>query len=185
MFQRETNPAQMNRRKFLTLFSAIPSTPFLLDTPLAFGVLLLSRDTAPRVPAGVYLHSLQPRLAPGALPLARGSMRTTLIAEERECAEQLARFFPKLPAVRIPVRVAPQRPGQRQVQEATVVEYGTAEFAIFLSKLALEFDDRVRLVRDGGGRSAEAAVIALQYHEGRKAVAVRFLDRPCEWMMCP
>jgi len=109
----------------------------------------------------------------------------TIIAEERECAVQLARFFPKLPAVRIPVRVAPQRPGQRKVQEATVVEYGTAEFAIFLSKLALEFDDRVRLVRDGGGHSAEAAVIALQYHEGRKAVAVRFLDRPCEWMMCP
>jgi len=66
-----------------------------------------------------------------------------------------------------------------------VVEYGTKEFAIFLSKLALEFDDRVRLVREGGGRPAEAAVIALQYHEGSKAVAVRFLDAPCEWMMQP
>jgi hypothetical protein len=69
------------------------------------------------------------------------------------------------------------------VKEATVVEYGTPEFAIFLSNLALEFDDRVRLVREGGGRSVEAAVIALQYHDGRKAVAVRFLDGPCEWMM--
>ncbi len=58
------------------------------------------------------------------------------------------------------------------------------EYAIFLSNLALEFDDRVRLVRDGG-RPAEAAVIALQYHEGRKAVAVRFLEGPCEWMMHP
>jgi hypothetical protein len=66
-----------------------------------------------------------------------------------------------------------------------VVEYGTHEYAIFLSNLALEFDDRVRLVRDGGGRPAEAAVIALQYHDGRKAVAVRFLDGPCEWMMHP
>ena len=107
----------------------------------------------------------------------------TLIADERECASQLARFFPKLPAVRIPVRVTPQRPGQARAQEATVVQFGTPEYAIFLSKLALEFDDRVRLVRDGGGHPAEAAVIALQYHEGRKAVAVRFLDRPCEWMM--
>ena len=62
------------------------------------------------------------------------------------------------------------------------MEFGTEEYAIFLSKLALEFDDRVRVVRDGGGRPAEAAVIALQYHEGRKAVAVRFLDRTCEWM---
>jgi len=109
----------------------------------------------------------------------------TLTADERECTEQLARFFPKLPAVRVPVQVIPRRPGQVSLQEATVVEYGTKEYAIFLSKLALEFDDRVRLVRDGGGGSAEAAVIALQYHEGRKAVAVRFLDGPCEWMMHP
>jgi hypothetical protein len=108
----------------------------------------------------------------------------TLTADERECTEQLARFFPKLPAVRIPVRVKPRRPGQPRLEEATVVEYGTREYAIFLSKLALEFDDRVRLVRDGG-RAAEAAVIALQYHEGRKAVAVRFLEGPCEWMMHP
>jgi hypothetical protein len=103
----------------------------------------------------------------------------TTIAREQECTEQLARFFPKLPSVRIPVRITPLRPGQLRVQEAT------GEFAIFLSKLALEFDDRVRLVRDGGGRPAEAAVIALQYQEGRKAVAVRFLDCPCEWMMHP
>jgi len=66
-----------------------------------------------------------------------------------------------------------------------VVVYGTWEYAIFLSNLALEFDDRVRLAREGGGRSAEAAVIALQYHDGRKAVAVRFLDGPCEWMTQP
>ena len=109
----------------------------------------------------------------------------TPIVGEQECTEQLARFFPKLPAVRIPVRVAAVRPGQARVQETTLIEYGTAEFAIFLSKLALEFDDRVRLVRDGGGRPAEAAVIALQYQEGRKAVAVRFLVSPCEWMIQP
>jgi hypothetical protein len=109
----------------------------------------------------------------------------TLTVEERECTEQLARFFPSLPAVRVPVRVMPRRPGQMKAQEATVVEYGTREYAIFLSRLALEFDDRVRLVREGGGRPAEAAVIALQYHDGRKAVAVRFLDGPCEWMMHP
>jgi len=112
----------------------------------------------------------------------RGDPEMTLTAEARECTEQLARFFPKLPAVRIPIQVSPRRPGRASAQEATVVEYGTAEFAIFLSKLALEFDDRVRLVPNRGGPPAEAAVIALQYHEGSKAVAVRFLDGPCEWM---
>lgn len=113
----------------------------------------------------------------------RGYLEMTFTLEERECTEQLARFFPRLPAVRIPVQVTPRRPGQGRMMEKTIVEYATEEYAIFLSKLALEFDDRVRLVCDGGGRAAEAAVIALQYHQGRKAVAVRFLDGPCEWMM--
>jgi hypothetical protein len=105
-----------------------------------------------------------------------------ITGEERECTEQLARFFPRLPAVRIPIQVVP-RQGQASMKESTVVEFGTTEYAIFSSKLALEFDDRVRLVCEGEGRTAEAAVIALQYHEGRKAVAVRFLDGPCEWML--
>jgi len=112
-------------------------------------------------------------------------MERTLSADEQECSEQLARFFPHLPAVRIPVQVLPRRPGQQRVREATVVVYGAGDYAIFQSNLALEFDDRVRLIREGGGRSAEAAVIALQYHDGRKAVAVRFLDGPCEWMTQP
>jgi len=105
-----------------------------------------------------------------------------LLANERGCAEQLARFFPTLPAVRIPVRVQSLRPGQSKPQESTVVEFGASEYAIFLSTLPMEFDERVRVTRDGHGRGAEAAVIALQYHEGRKAVAVRFLQGPCDWM---
>jgi hypothetical protein len=109
----------------------------------------------------------------------------TLTAVERGCAEQLARFFPKLPLIRVPVEVVPLLPGQKRLRESTVVEYGTQEYAIFLSNLALEFDDRVRLTREGMGTPAEAAVIALQYHEGSKAVAVRFLEGPCDWMVHP
>lgn len=103
--------------------------------------------------------------------------------EEQECTEQLARFFPMLPVVRIPVRIVSKRSGRTLAEEVTIVEFATAEFAIFLSRLALEFDDRVELVREGGGRPAEAAVIALQYQAGSKAVAVRFLNGPCEWMI--
>ena len=105
-----------------------------------------------------------------------------LLANEQGCAEQLARFFPTLPAVRIPVRVQSLRPGQSKLQESTVVQFGASEYAIFLSTLPMEFDERVRVIRDGNGRGAEASVIALQYHEGRKAVAVRFLQGPCDWM---
>ena len=107
-----------------------------------------------------------------------------LIADAVGCTEQLARFFPKLSGLRIPVRVTPQRGGTSaaRLQEVAIVEYGSEEYAIFPSTLPLEFADRVRISRDGGGRPAEAAVIALQYHDGQKAVAVRFLDGPCEWM---
>jgi hypothetical protein len=107
-----------------------------------------------------------------------------LIADQPECAEQLARFFPGLPGLRIPVRVAPLRAvsSAAKVQESAVVEYGSEEYAIFLSTLPLEFADRVRISDNGGEHSAEATVIALQYHEGRKAVAVRFAEGRCEWM---
>ena len=106
-----------------------------------------------------------------------------LTTDEQGCAEQLARFFPNLPGVRIPVRVAAVRAGSSPgVQENAMVEYGSEEYAIFLSTLPLEFADRVRISGNGGGHSAEATVIALQYHEGRKAVAVRFVAGRCEWM---
>ena len=107
-----------------------------------------------------------------------------LTTDERGCAEQLARFFPGLPGVRIAVQVAPLRAGSSatRVQESAVVEFGSEQFAIFLSTLPLEFADRVRISDNGGGHSAEATVIALQYHEGRKAVAVRFAESRCEWV---
>jgi len=106
---------------------------------------------------------------------------------ERElgCAEQLARFFPQAVAVRVPVQVTALRGGSTKLREATVLEFAAANFAIFLSTLPLEFDDRVRLERSHKGRVADATVIAVQYHEGRKAVAVRFAHGPCEWVTQP
>ena len=110
-----------------------------------------------------------------------------LITGEQSCTEQLARFFPKLPVVRIAVRVAALRGGNSagRLQETAIVEFASEEYAIFSSTLPLEFDDRLSMAIERGGSSAEAAVIALQYHEGRKAVAVRFLAGPCEWMRQP
>jgi hypothetical protein len=108
-----------------------------------------------------------------------------IIADETGCAEQLVKFFPKLSAIRIPVRVSSLRAGQAKLQESAVLDFGAGEIAIFLSNLPIEFDDRVRISQQDGKRSVEAAVIALQYHEGRKAVAVRFLNGACDWMRQP
>ena len=121
----------------------------------------------------------------GARGDVRAFNRATLTASEQDCAEQLARFFTHMRPVRIPVQVTSLRGGASQLREATVIEFGGVEHAIFLSALPLEFDDRVRLEAVQEGRPAEATVVAVQYHEGRKAVAVRFLQGHCNWVTQP
>ncbi len=115
----------------------------------------------------------------------KSSTEIALPEHEQGCAEQLARFFPQAAAVRIPVQVTALRGGRTKLREAPRSEFGAPDFAIFLSTLPLEFDDRVRLERDRKGRAADATVIAVQYHEGRKAVAVKFAQGPCDWVMQP
>ena len=106
----------------------------------------------------------------------------TLAAEKQSCAEQLARFFPGVSAVRIPVQVTALRGGNTHLREASIVEFAAVEHAIFLSGLPLEFDDKVRLEGRRRNDTADATVVAVQYHDGRKAVAVKFLQGPCNWM---
>lgn len=119
----------------------------------------------------------------------RGDVRrpneATASANDQGCAQRLARFFPRATPVRVPVQITALRSGSTRLREATVVEYGGSEHAIFLSSLPLEFDDKVRIERDRKGCTAEATVIAVQYHEGNKAVAVRFLQGPCAWVTQP
>jgi hypothetical protein len=115
----------------------------------------------------------------------RRSSEITLTENGQGCAELLARFFPRATAVRVPVQITALRAGSARLREATVVEFGGSEHAIFLSSLPLEFDDKVRIERERNGGAADAKVIAVQYHEGRKAVAVRFLQGPCAWVTQP
>ena len=102
---------------------------------------------------------------------------------EQSFTEQLARFFPRTVALRVPVQVTTVR-GGRKLREAALVEFGGKENAIFVSILPLEFDDAVTLEWDSPKRSADASVIAVQYHRDRKAVAVKF-NKPCDWMTQP
>jgi hypothetical protein len=108
-----------------------------------------------------------------------------LSGNETDCAGQLARFFPKAAAVRVPVQATALTSSSVPLREATVVEYYEPEHAIFVSCLPLEFDDGVKLERDPPGNAKHAVVVAVQYHGGRKAVAVRFTDGPCTWVMEP
>ena len=105
------------------------------------------------------------------------------LATEKSCAEQLAQFFPQASAVCVPVQVTSSRGGATHLQEATVVEFSSPSHAIFLSTLPLEFGDRVELSVRPEGNHAEATVDAVQYHEGQKAVAVRFVRGSSDWVV--
>jgi hypothetical protein len=115
--------------------------------------------------------------------------RSTEIAiseQDTDCAGKLSRFFPGSAAVRIPVQVTALRTGKTKLREATVLEFGGAEHAIFLSALPLEFEDRVRVESvSRRGAASDATVVAVQYHEGRKAVAVKFTQGLADWVMQP
>jgi len=108
---------------------------------------------------------------------------TTVIGEQQSCTEQLARFFPGVTPVRLPVQVTALRGGTTRLREASVVEYAGLEHAILVSSLPLEFDDKVRLEGSRKADTADATVVAVQYHGGQKAVAVKFLRGPNHWMM--
>jgi hypothetical protein len=104
---------------------------------------------------------------------------------EQTCVERLAQLFPGVLPVRIPVSVTTVVTGRRRLQEQTVIEFGTAGEVLFASILPLEFEDQVQLVNSDGSLDARATVVAVRYHGGRKAVAVRFVGEVENWIIKP
>ena len=94
----------------------------------------------------------------------------------------LAQFFPEASPVRIPVRIVGLKQGA-EITEETVIEFGTPDEALFASSLPLEFEDRLKLENTDGSLSAEAEVVAVQYQEGRTAIAARFVRHIANWII--
>jgi hypothetical protein len=107
------------------------------------------------------------------------------IAGVQTCVEKLAQLFPSVSPVRLPVRVIALGSGRRRLEEQTVIEFGTAREVLFTSTLPLEFEDRVRVLNSDGSLDAQATVVAVRYHDGRKAVAARFLGEVGNWIIKP
>jgi hypothetical protein len=108
----------------------------------------------------------------------------TVLADQT-CIEKLAQLFPNVSRVRIPVRVTTTVAGRQQLEEQTVIEFGTEHEVLFASALPLEFEDQVRLVNSDGSLDARATVVAIRYDRGGKAVAVRFLGDVGNWIIKP
>jgi hypothetical protein len=101
------------------------------------------------------------------------------------CTERLARFFPEAEPAEVRAQLTPLRNGAGTVCESVLVEFASAEKAIFQSSLPLEFNDRVQLEQSNGSAKAEGTVIAVQYHDGQKAVAVQFVNGQSAWVNKP
>ncbi len=95
---------------------------------------------------------------------------------------KLAEFFPAATAIRVPVQVS-RVGGQPEVEEETVIEFGTPREVLFAARLPLEFGDRIRLLNAEGLLEAEAEVVAVQYHQGKTAVAARFTGPVANWVI--
>lgn len=118
------------------------------------------------------------------------SNETATISTGSECApgaesglDQLAKFFSDATPMRIPVQVTARLKSGRTLKESAVIEFGTASEVLFASALPLEFEDRLRLENSDGSLDAEAAVVAVRYHAGRRAVAARFSTKVANWII--
>lgn len=96
---------------------------------------------------------------------------------------KLAKFFPDVTPVRIPVRVSGSNAHGALFDESTVIEFGTPNEVLFASTLPLEFGDKLRLQNSDGSLDAEASIVAVQYYSGQKAVAVRFARPITNWII--
>lgn len=101
---------------------------------------------------------------------------------------KLAQFFPGATATRIPVRVTAlnaqgTEPAKHVLSEDAIIESGTPREVLFISSLPLEFDDRLRMENADGSLSIDAAVVAVQYHDGKTVVAARFTREIGNWII--
>ena len=98
---------------------------------------------------------------------------------------RLAKFFPHAIPVRLPVQVIRGCKQALSSPEATVIEFGTPREVLFASVLPFQFAETLRLQNADGSLDAEGSVVALQYHNGRTAVAARFTRDVPNWIVKP
>ena len=111
--------------------------------------------------------------------------RNTVRHEASNGSRELARFFPRVERVQVRAVLKPRQNASGTLRETVTVEFASGEHAIFVSTLPLEFDELVQLEPAEGIVRSEARVIAVQYNQGRKVVAVQFANAETSWVNRP
>lgn len=114
-----------------------------------------------------------------AISFKNGDAVAAVAAAEISVAARLAGFLPAATAIRIPVTAI--FPSGRS--EATTLEYGTAREVIFRATCEVPFGATVRLLNEDGTFDAQVSVVAVQYANGERAVAARFLSSTPNWII--
>jgi hypothetical protein len=104
------------------------------------------------------------------------------LSEPTECVAELARFFPGIVPLRIPVLIV-KGDSARATAEQTMIEFGTAEECLFVSGLPLEFEDIVHVRAADGSLDGTAKIVAMRLHDDKMAFAARFQNDVANWMM--
>lgn len=101
--------------------------------------------------------------------------------EATECVAELARLFPGIVPVRIPVLVF-KGDSARAAAEQTTIEFGTAEECLFVCGLPLEFEDVVHVRTADGTLNSTAKIVAMRLQDDKMAFAARFLNDVTNWI---
>lgn len=95
---------------------------------------------------------------------------------------RLASLFAAASPIRLPVQLK-RNTGLQPAQENTVIEFGTAREIFFASALPLEFGEKLRVQNSDRSLDVDVQVVAVQYHDGRLAVAARFIGDVSHWIV--
>jgi hypothetical protein len=101
--------------------------------------------------------------------------------EATECVAELARFFPGIVPVRIPVLIF-KGSSARAAAEQTTIEFGTAEECLFVCGLSLDFEDLVQIRTTDGTLDCTAKIVAMRLQDDKMAFAARFLNDVTNWI---
>jgi hypothetical protein len=104
------------------------------------------------------------------------------LSEATECVAELARFFPGIVPLRIPVLVF-TGDSAKAAAEQTMIEFGTAEECLFVCGLPLEFEDLVHIRAADGTLDSTAKIVAMRLHDDKMAFAARFVEDASNWIM--
>lgn len=101
--------------------------------------------------------------------------------EATECVTELARFFPGIVPLRIPVLIFKGN-SARAAAEQTMIEFGTAEECLFVCGLSLDFEDLVHIKTTDGTLDSTARIVAMRLQDDKMAFAARFVNDVTGWI---